>query len=177
MTLAASRGRWGLVRWRAAAALGAVALAGSAWAGDLVHGSDAVFVGRGVGVLWGILRGPDEVQTRAVLRIVPLPGAPEVVAIEGVEPFLGARRGLLSAVVLSGPRDVRIPRSAFAEYPRIELHFAASPAAATVEAASFTIYFNGLPDTAPEFQDEAALAAYLRDALKRALAQPAGAKP
>jgi hypothetical protein len=161
----------------AAAALGVASPAGWTWAGELVHGSDAVYVGRGVGVLWGVLRGPDEARTRAVLRIVPLPGAPEAVAVEGVDPFVSARRRILSGVLLSGPREVRIPRSAFAEYPRIELHFAVSPAAATGEAASFTIYFNGLPDTAPEFQDEASLAAYLRDALERALAQPGGAKP
>jgi hypothetical protein len=35
-------------------------------------------------------------------------------------------------------------------------------------AASFTVYFTGVPDTTPEFPSEAALAEYLESGLARA---------
>lgn len=160
-----------------AACLALAWVQGPAWGGEMVHGEDAVYVGRGVGVLWGILRGPDEARSTVVLRIVPFDEAPAAVAVEGVDPFTAARRGILSSVPLVGLREVRIPRPAFAEHPRTELHFALSPAAATVASATFTLYFNGLPDTVPELPDEAALAEYLRGALERARARARGPKP
>ncbi|MBI3006856.1 MAG: hypothetical protein HYY53_00900 [candidate division NC10 bacterium] len=143
----------------------------------MVHGEDVVYVGRGVGVLWGILRGPDEARSMVVLRIVPLEGAPAAVAVEGVDPFTKARRVILPGVPLVAPREVRIPRPAIGDHPRTELHFAPSPTAATGEAAAFTLYFNGLPDTVPELPDESALVAYLRGALERARARAGGTKP
>lgn len=163
--------------WLLPACLAVASLQGPTWAGEMVHGEDAVYVGRGIGVLWGILRGPDEAQSTVVLRIIPLDGAPAAIAVEGVDPFTKARRGILSGVPLVGPREVRVPRPAFADHPRTELHFAPSPAAATMEAATFTLYFNSLPDTVPELLDESALAAYLRGALERARARAGGPKP
>lgn len=163
--------------WLLPVCLAVASAQGTAWGGEMVHGEDAVYVGRGVGVLWGILRGPDEARSMVVLRIVPLDGAPAAVAVEGVDPFTNARRAILGGVPLAGPREVRIPRPAIADHPRTELHFAPSPAVATVKAAAFTLYFNGLPDTVPELPDESALAAYLRGALERGRARAKGSQP
>jgi len=65
-------------------------------------------------------------------------------------------------------REIRILRTRFAEYPRAELRFAGGPEILASGAASFIVYFAGVPDTTPELPSEAALAAYLESALARA---------
>ena len=44
-------------------------------AGQEIHGETSSFVGHGVAMVWGVLRGASEDDTQAVLRIAPAGGA------------------------------------------------------------------------------------------------------
>lgn len=131
----------------------------------VVHGADAVFIGDGVGIVWAILRGADEAATDVVLTVSATRGAALAVAVDGVDPFSGARVTVAPPAALAGARTIRVPRARFAEHPRTELSFGVDAAALAAGAPTLVVYFNSVPDAAPEFADEPALAAYVGRAL------------
>jgi hypothetical protein len=132
--------------------------------GQEIHGENSSFMGQGVAMVWGVLRGAREDDTQAVLRIAPAGGAHAAVSIDGVDPFTQARRVLLARRPLGASLDVHTPRASFADLPRREIHFFSSAEAAD---PTLTVYFMGLPDTTPEFTSEAALHAYLGETLAK----------
>lgn len=131
----------------------------------VVHGADAVFVEEPVRIVWAILRGADEAATDVVLTVTGAGGATLAVAVDGVDPFSGARVPVAPAAALAGPRTIRVPRARFAEHPRTEVRFGVDPSALAAGAATLVVYFNSVPDAAPEFADERALSAYVGRAL------------
>ena len=135
-----------------------------------IHGENSSFLGDGVAMVWGVLRGVREEETRAVLRIVPAGGEYVAVSVEGVDPFSGTRRDLEPRRPLSPRLDVRSLRSTFADLPRREIHFYAKDDGQPWPPA-LTVYFMGLPDTTPEFDSEAALLRYLDQTLEELLSQ------
>jgi hypothetical protein len=147
----------------------------------LLHGHSDSFASHGVALWWAVLRGADEASTQVVWRLAL---APEVFAsftADAVDPFSQQRR-VIAGVQLVGAQagqtqtaggfqDIRTPRVSFADFPRTELHLRAR---ADAPHASVTIYYLGVPDTAPEFASEAALQAYLNQRLAQYRAQPHG---
>ncbi|HSB73974.1 MAG TPA: hypothetical protein VLT62_31995 [Candidatus Methylomirabilis sp.] len=140
----------------------------AAAAGQQVHGENSVFAGHGVAVAWAVLKGATEAETQVLIRIVPAGGGYAYVSLEGIDPFTQKRQEILAGQPLGRQADVRSPRATFADFPRREIHLY------TLEGwragqPTLTVYFLGLPDTAPEFTSEAALLAYLGDALAKAM--------
>ena len=133
-----------------------------------VHGENAVFATDAVTLAWAVLRGPSEEATLVVIRLVVQPARYGQVAVDGVDPFGGTRRTLLPGTAVTGTLDVRSPRATFADLPRREIHLYATADDVRRGAPALTVYYLGVPDTAPEFDSESALAAYLDDALRRA---------
>jgi hypothetical protein len=129
-----------------------------------VHGADAVFVAAQVVIVWSVLRGADENLTVVVITVAPRRAAMGVVSAEGVDPFTGARVPRGGPVPLVGPHAFRVPRGEFAEHPRTELHLAAS-LDELATPRGMTIYFSGVPDATPEFNDESLRATWVAAAL------------
>jgi hypothetical protein len=144
----------------------------SAWSapsraeGEQIHGENSSFLGQGVAMVWGVLRGAREEDTRVVLRIALTGGEYSSVSVEGVDPFTGTRRELLLRRPLDTLLDVWSLRATFADLPRREVHFY-SKAGGGTQPPAVTVYFMGLPDTTPEFNSEAALLGYLNETLTR----------
>jgi hypothetical protein len=138
--------------------------------GREIHGENSSFVGQGVAMVWGVLRGASEDDTQAVLRIALAGGPYGAVSIDGVDPFTQARRVLFARNPLGTSLDVHTPRVTFADLPRREIHFFGG---AEVATPALTVYFMGLPDTTPEFTSEAALVRYLDETLAK-LTAPKG---
>jgi hypothetical protein len=137
--------------------------------GRQVHGENSSFVGHGVAMAWGVLRGSSEQDTQVILRIALAGAEFAAVSLDGVDPFTQRRQELLGLQPLRKPLDVRTSRGTFADLPRREIHFHAAndlPA----QRPSLTVYFLGLPDTTPEFASEAALQKYLEETLAKLLA-------
>jgi hypothetical protein len=142
--------------------------------GQEIHGENSSFVGHGVAMVWGVLRGASEDDTQAVLRIAPAGGAYVAVSIDGVDPFTQTRRVLFARSALGTSLNVRTARATFGDLPRREIHFFAGTEAA---GSALTVYFMGLPDTTPEFTSEAALARYLDETLATLTRDAKGRKP
>jgi hypothetical protein len=133
-----------------------------------IHGENSNFLGDGVAMVWGVLRGVREEETRVVLRIGLAGGEYVAVSVEGVDPFSGTRQDLQPRRPLSPRMDVWSLRSTFADLPRREIHFYAKDDG-RARPPALTIYFMGLPDTTPEFGSEAALLGYLDQTLEELL--------
>ena len=129
-----------------------------------IHGSADAFAAPGMALAWGVLRGATDDATLVVIRIVTDSAVFTDVAVAGIDPFTGRQQSLLSFTPsTSGVVELRTPRSHFADYPRTELRFFGPAVPQTPRAASLLVFYLGVPDTTPEFTDEARLNAYLRE--------------
>jgi hypothetical protein len=164
-------------RW--ALALSVLLLACPAQAAEApreVHGENSVFASYGIAMAWAVLRGASEDETQVVIRILPLAKAYAYLRIEGLDPFTQQRREMLRGQALGKGLDVHSPRATFAEFTRREIQFYTADDWAA-RRPSLTVYYLGVPDTAPEFTSEAALSKYLDDALAKVRSQARGEKP
>jgi len=137
--------------------------------GRQVHGENSSFVGHGVAMVWGVLRGSSEEDTQVILRIAPAGGEYAAISLDGVDPFTQRRQELLGMQPLGNLLDIRTFRGTFADLPRREIHFYTANDQ-HAQRSSLTVYFMGLPDTTPEFASEAALGKYLEETLAKLLA-------
>ena len=137
--------------------------------GQEIHGENSSFVGNGVAMAWGVLRGAREDDAQVILRIAPAGGNYVAVSLDGVDPFSGRRQELLAVQPMANPLDTRTPRATFADLPRREIHFYTA-ADRNARRPSLTVYFMGLPDTTPEFASDTALRLYLDETLAKLLA-------
>ena len=132
-----------------------------------IHGENSVFVGHGVAIAWGVLKGATEEQSQVIARIVPAGEGFAAVRIEGVDPFTQNRHVFIDGRPLRDRLDVRTPRGTFADFPRREILLYRTDADWKARTATVTIFYLGLPDTTPEFISEAALSTYLDEALAK----------
>lgn len=158
----------GLAAAAAAAAAAAVAAALPPAATLEEHGALDAYAGQGVALAWGVLRGKDEASTTVLVRIEADPARWRALDIVGLDPFTGQRAPLAARVALGATAvTVRIARARFAELPQTQWRFLADPAAAA-DAAGLVVFYRGVPDTTPEFDDAARLDASLAERLERA---------
>ena len=137
-----------------------------------IHGMADAYAGDGAAVAWAVLRGADEVGTVVVVRIVADPDLYPIVGATGSNPFSQRTQSLLPATPNAGSVELRAARAQFADFPRTELRFYATAAAAQADTPRLVVYFLGVPDTTPEFTAEPALLRYLEDAVGRAPLPP-----
>jgi hypothetical protein len=133
-----------------------------------VHGSLDAFAARGVALAFGVLRGKDEATTQVVVRVEADRARYGALSVDGVDPFTRASQPLLTPAPIDGVRIVRIPRARFADLPRTEWRFFASARPAAGAAPALLVFYQGVPDTTPEFDDAARLESDLAARIERA---------
>ncbi len=129
------------------------------------HGKTDVFAAPGVTLAWAVARGPDEARTFVVIRIATDIGINRYFTATGRDPFTQAEREWKPASLSSGRAEIRVPRTAIADFPRTELRFYSGMPGAKPR---LEVFYHGVPDTTPEFDDAARLDAYLDDRIARA---------
>jgi hypothetical protein len=139
------------------------------------HGRTDVFVAPGVALAWAVARGADEAATTVVIRVLG-DGSYGALSVVGEDPFTRDRFTWMKPTALSERLDVRIPRGRFAEFPRTELRFHAALPADPVAGPALRVFYLGIPDTTPEFDDRAKLDRYLDERLAGARANPQAAR-
>jgi hypothetical protein len=133
-----------------------------------VHGAADAFAVPGVALAWAVLRGRDAQDAQVVMRIELDTARYADAQVVGIDPFSHATRTLPTQTVAPGVIELRAPRASFADWPRTEVRLRAAGA----EAPALVVYYLGVPDTTPEFTDEARLASDLAARLARARANP-----
>lgn len=133
-----------------------------------VHGSLDAYATTGLALAWGVLRGRDEASTKVVVLVDAEPAVYGSMSLTGVDPFTRVSQTLMPIRSIGGPFQFFSPRSRFADLPRTEWRFYHSQVSAPAEAPALVVYYLGIPDTTPEFDDETKLNAYLADRIERA---------
>ena len=129
-----------------------------------VHGHSDAFSAHGIAIAWSVLRGPSEQAAKVVLRIGVDGARYKMVAVDGVDPFTRQRQSITPRVKLNAVFEVRVPRSHYADFPRTELRFYADDKQAEPRVV---VYYVGVPDTTPEFADEAKLESFLAERVRQ----------
>jgi len=129
------------------------------------HGKTDVFAAPGVTLAWAIARGADEATTFVVIRVAHDTGIHRHFTATGRDPFTKAEREWKPVALSAGRADVRIPRSLVGDFAHTELRFySGSPGA----KPRLEVFYHGVPDTAPEFDDRARLDKYLDERIAKA---------
>ena len=150
---------------RALILVGAAVIAGAARAAPReVHGAHDAWAEPGIALAWGVLRGRDEASTRVIVRVELDPRRWVRLEATGRDPFGGTSTDLPMLQGDGGRFTVDVPRGRFADHPRTELRLWAPGAA----EPGLLVYYAGVPDTTPEFNDRQALEADLARRLARA---------
>jgi hypothetical protein len=135
-----------------------------------IHGADSVFQGEGITLVWAILKGADEesssVQIRMLYREADS-GPLRFYGVEGIDPFTGSREVYEKAVPLQAEQTVRFVRSSFQEKTGRRFLFYATADEVERGRPVLVIFYQGVPDTAPEVLTEKEIDDYFETALSR----------
>ncbi len=133
-----------------------------------VHGSLDAFAAPGLALAWAILRGKDEASTQVVVRVDADPNIYRSLKLVGVDPFTKASQPLATATSADGAMVVHLLRSRFAELPRTEWRLYSSPRPSASDVPALVVFYQGIPDTTPEFDVESELSTSLTQSIERA---------
>ena len=134
-----------------------------------IHGADSSFRAQGITILWAILKGPSEETSHVYIRILhDQAAAPGITffGVEAVDPFSKERVWVIKAPIW-GNQTLQILRTDFRDKTERWLHFYTDHESLDKGQPALTIFYHGVPDTAPELLTEAELEAYFDQALSR----------
>jgi hypothetical protein len=138
------------------------------WGQEEHHGADSSFQLRDLVILWGILKGPDEDRSWVYIKIIRTgsePGPWTSYRLEAVDPFSQEREWVTPRENLRRENAVKEIRSSFREKTGRRLYF--YPGQGMEEKPAAIIFYQGVPDTTPEFLTEKEMEDYFGQALKR----------
>ena len=139
-----------------------------AFAATEIHGADSSFRAQGITILWAILKGPAEESSFVHIRILQAdPGSFRFYGVEAVDPFSKETAWVVRGEPLRGVQTVKSVRTEFRDKTERWLQFYADRESLEKGQAALTIFYHGVPDTAPELLTEAELEVYLVQALSR----------
>jgi hypothetical protein len=132
------------------------------------HGADSSYRLGNLVILWGMVKGPDEDRSWVAIKMIRTgsdPGPWESYRVEAVDPFSQEKEWVTPRESLGRENLIQSPRSSFRDKTgrRIFLY----PGPSKDEKPSAVIFYQGVPDTTPEFLTEKEMEDYFAHALKR----------
>jgi hypothetical protein len=134
------------------------------------HGADSSFRAQGITILWAILKGASEADTFVHIRILHDAAAAPALKffrVEAVDPFSKERAWVTKGAPLGATQTLKVARTDFQDKTERWVHFYTDRDSLEKGRPALTIFYHGIPDTAPELLTEAELEAYLSQALTR----------
>lgn len=153
--------------WLAMLAAGVLAALSPPAAAREVHGESDVFSVDGVAIAWGILRAAHPDEATVVMRIARDASRFPALGVVAVDPFGGQSQVVRAPAAAPGALDVGSRRGRFADFARTEVRLYAAAQPGPGDAPALVIFYQGVPDTAPEFETEAKLRAWLDERIAR----------
>ena len=148
-------------------AAGALAALSPAAAAREVHGESDVFSIDGVAIAWGILRAANPDEATVVMRIARDASRFPALGVVAIDPFGGQSQVVRAPAAAPGTLDVASRRARFADFARTEVRLYAAAQPGPGDAPALVVFYQGVPDTAPEFESEAKLCAWLDERIAR----------
>jgi hypothetical protein len=161
------------------AILGLALAAGTARAdgGREVHGESDVFSVDGVAIAWAILRATNPEEATVVMRIARDASRHPSLGVVAIDPFSGQSQAVRAPSVAAAIVDVPSRRARFGDFARTEVRLYSSGSPGASEAPALTIFYQGVPDTTPEFESQAGLHDWLEGRIARLRANAGGRRP
>lgn len=134
------------------------------------HGADSIFKANGIIVVWAIEKRGNDVSPLVYLRIVRTPsseGTFRYFTVLAVDPFSKASRTLVDGQPLHDQNTVTAELAAFQEYSARRILLYATDEELRAETPSMVVFYQGVPDTSPEFLSVQKLEAYFSDTVQR----------
>jgi hypothetical protein len=138
------------------------------WGQEEHHGADSSFQLHDLVILWGILKGPEEDRSWVYIKIIRTgsePGPWTSYRLEAVDPFSQEREWVTPRENLKKENAIKEIRSSFREKTGRRLYF--YPGQGMEEKPAAIIFYQGVPDTTPEFLTEKEMEDYFGQALMR----------
>jgi len=132
------------------------------------HGADSVFEKDGIVILWAILKGPDEASSWVYTKIVKSEDNPfHFFSVEAIDPFSKEKERVLKGMKLEKENVVKSIRTSFRDKTSRRFLFYRNIEALEKETPDMTVFYMGVPDTAPEVLSEKEMENYFEKALER----------
>jgi hypothetical protein len=132
------------------------------------HGADSVFGNEGIIILWAILKGQDEASSWVYIRIINSGENPfQFYSVEAIDPFSKEKEWAVKGQKLEKDNLVKSVRTSFRDKTSRKILFYGNREALEKEKADMTVFYMGVPDTAPEVLFEKELDHYFEKALER----------
>ncbi len=141
-----------------------------------LHGADSVFMARGTAVLWGIYKGSNAGEALVYVKIALIGeagGQYSFFSLVAANPFSGKSVYLARGEALDSQATVASKLSSFQEYPARRIRLYKTKRDMTADRPALIVFYQGIPDTTPEFLDEGKLNEYFAKALDKLRAQEA----
>jgi hypothetical protein len=138
------------------------------WGQEEYHGADSSFQLGDLVILWGILKGPDEDRSWVTIKIIRTgsePGLWKSYRVEAVDPFSQEKEWATPGESLRKENVVKARRSSFRDKTGRRIHL--YPGLRMEGKPAAIIFYQGVPDTTPEFLTEMEMEDYFDQALKR----------
>ena len=138
------------------------------WGQEEHHGADSSFPLGDLVILWGILKGPDEDRSWVTIKMIRTgsePGPWTSYRLEAVDPFSQEKEWVTPGESLGKENVFKARRSSFRDKAGRRIHL--YPAQSGEEKPGAIIFYQGVPDTTPEFLTEKEMEDYFDQALKR----------
>ena len=132
------------------------------------HGADSVFEKEGILILWAILKGQDEAISWVFIRIINSGGNPfQFYSVEAIDPFSKEKEWIIRGHKLEKDNLVKSVRTSFKDKTSRRILFYGNREALEKEKPDMTVFYLGVPDTAPEALSEKEMDSYFQKALDR----------
>ena len=132
------------------------------------HGADSVFETKDMIIFWAILKGRDEESSWVYIKIVfPEAGLNpwKSFRVEAVDPFSGEKEWVTQREKAEKENVIKAPRPSFRDKTGRRILFYRNQDSG--DRPERIVFYQGIPDTAPELPTEAQLEEYFNQALGR----------
>ncbi len=132
------------------------------------HGADSVFETKDMTILWAILKGPDEEHSWVYLKIILSEAGLDTwqsFRLEAVDPFSQEKEWVTPREKAKRENVLKAVRSSFRDKTGRRILFYRNQDSG--DRPGRIIFYQGIPDTAPELPTEALLEDYFNHALRR----------
>ncbi len=132
------------------------------------HGADSVFEKDGIVILWAILKGHDEASSWVYTKIIKSEENPfHFFSVEAIDPFSKEKEWVVKGVRLEKVNVVKSVRTSFRDKTSRRFLFFRNAETLEKETPDMTVFYMGVPDTAPEALSEKEMDNYFEKALER----------
>ncbi len=131
---------------------------------------DSVFQAEGLAIFWAILKGEDDEHSLVYIKLISTAAAQKPFQhyhVLAVNPFSKEEEWVIKGEKFAEQNLLKLNRAAFRNKMERRFFFYTSEKIEEDQKPDMIVYYQGIPDTAPEFLEETQIEQYFENALAR----------